>query len=1097
MFGNNPEVNVCGLYFLKATGQGIFGSRTRQYLPLASLSAHAAVLSSVSRTKLTQTFINSSTEPVTVRYAFPLYDGVSIVGFTCTINNDRMIRGLVQEKQAARTTFNDAIARGETAGLLEQLPDASDVFTTDVGNVPAGAEIRVDIVVLGELKHDAEVDGVRYTLPTRIAPRYGAPTSGGIPEDTPQGSTGGGISITVDIEMQAGSTITSLMSPSHPIGVTIGSTSLHMSLGDAVPQKVAPPEVIPGQPGQPQLASATLSLGTSSLDKDFVLQILATNISNPVAILETHPTIRGQRALMTTLVPKFNLPPERPEIVFVCDRSGSMSGQKIINLKSALQLFLKSLPVGVKFNICSFGDRHSFLFPEGSRTYDADSLNTAMRATRSFGANYGGTELLAPIRDTFDKRDGRLDLEVFVLTDGQTWNQHQLFDMVNLRQEEAKGSIRLFTLGIGDGASSALIEGLARAGNGFAQSVGDNERLDKKVVRMLKAALTPHILDYTLEVKYRKSKFSGTDDGHEEDFELIDSVADLTVNVDSVGKKASTTEENITSPTLDQMKPISLFDPSVDPDVDTEPSLDIPIVSIPRIMQSPFKIAPLFPFNRTNVYLLLSPETADDIPETVTLRATSKHGPLVLEIPVTTLTASSGETIHQLAARKAGLELEQGRGWIFHAKHESVLLKKAYPRQFGDMVQREAVRLGVQFQVGGKWCSFVAVEDNKEHPNVAPGDKSEKTAEAAETAVFRRPLVNQMSFGSARATTSLFGGLGSTQKQSTRSPFGSGHPAGVPPPAAAAFSQPLFASHSTSGASLFGQKPAAQASSQPSYITNNSIACSQVPQAGGLFGQEVAPKPNSSIACSQVLQTGGLFGQPSHITNDSIACSQPEVARAGGLFEQAATPESFKPAGLSRANEPNSSLFGHKIVGASAPGGSLFDVNQAACFPMDEEDDCEDHGMKADAAAISQSCVTNTSSNIMTTGLNPFRHLGSGGCAMLSTSPELSLKWIPTETPLETIVRLQSFDGFWTWNDALVVALGVKEEQVASNKAALSSDAWATITVLAFLRKLLAAEKESWELIAEKALVWLESQVTSDDHALIERMIETVGQGLR
>jgi hypothetical protein len=43
------------------------------------------------------------------------------------------------------------------------------------------------------------------------------------------------------------------------------------------------------------------------------------------------------------------------------------------------------------------------------------------------------------------------------------------------------------------------------------------------------------------------------------------------------------------------------------------------------------------------------------------------------------------------------------------------------------MVEREAVRLGVQFQVGGKWCSFVAVESNK-----LDKLKKEKDAEAWE-----------------------------------------------------------------------------------------------------------------------------------------------------------------------------------------------------------------------------------------------------------------------------------------------------------------------------------------------------------------------------
>ncbi|KAF9343008.1 hypothetical protein BGX34_007352, partial [Mortierella sp. NVP85] len=35
------------------------------------------------------------------------------------------------------------------------------------------------------------------------------------------------------------------------------------------------------------------------------------------------------------------------------------------------------------------------------------------------------------------------------------------------------------------------------------------------------------------------------------------------------------------------------------------------------------------------------------------------------------------------------------------------------------MVEREAVRLGVQFQVGGKWCSFVATETRKERDDDA------------------------------------------------------------------------------------------------------------------------------------------------------------------------------------------------------------------------------------------------------------------------------------------------------------------------------------------------------------------------------------------
>jgi hypothetical protein len=43
-----------------------------------------------------------------------------------------------------------------------------------------------------------------------------------------------------------------------------------------------------------------------------------------------------------------------------------------------LKVFLKSIPVGCMFNICSFGSSCQFLW-EKSRLYDQDSLAEAIR----------------------------------------------------------------------------------------------------------------------------------------------------------------------------------------------------------------------------------------------------------------------------------------------------------------------------------------------------------------------------------------------------------------------------------------------------------------------------------------------------------------------------------------------------------------------------------------------------------------------------------------------------------------------------------------------------------------------------------------------
>lgn len=200
---------------------------------------------------------------------------------------------------------------------------------------------------------------MRLTIPTTISPRYGF-----YPGKLMEGSVvdeSGGISLTIDVSMADGIPIKKIVSPSHPIEVSLGSLSRSAIDEDPSISK----------------ASASLALGTTKLDKDFVFQVVAKDVGVPQAILETHPTLPGQRALMTTLVPKFNLKSQKPEIIFIADRSGSMQGN-VPTLISALKVFLKSIPVGCMFNICSFGSSYSFLWPQ-SQVYSHDTLAEAIK----------------------------------------------------------------------------------------------------------------------------------------------------------------------------------------------------------------------------------------------------------------------------------------------------------------------------------------------------------------------------------------------------------------------------------------------------------------------------------------------------------------------------------------------------------------------------------------------------------------------------------------------------------------------------------------------------------------------------------------------
>ncbi|KAI7785875.1 von willebrand domain containing protein [Diaporthe eres] len=413
--------------------------------------------------------------------------GVSVVDFTCTVNQDRVIRGVVKEKQRARQAYDSAISRGQTAGLLEQLPSASDVFTTTIGNVPGGA-----------------------TRQSR---------------------------------------------------------------------------------------------------------------DNPAC--------------------------------------------------------LRAIPL----------------------PYDQTTLDEAVRHVQGFEADLGGMEIIGPVKAVFQKRKTDMNLEVFVLTDGDIWNQQGLFDVVNREVQASDGATRLFSLGVGRSVSHSLVEGLARAGRGFAQTVGENEKMDRKVMRMLKNVLTPHVSNYTISVKYAKGEVSCLegDDG----FDLVDHMVAAEA---APGSVVGVTETQTREQEDVQNDPICLFDPAADPDdglgsAILDCSAGIPAVSPPKILQSHFQIPPLFHFNRANIYLLLSSQT-EDIPQSIVL-----HGIL---------------------------ELEEGRGWLYD---DSLGLKKKYPGHFTDLIQRETVRLGVKFQVGGRWCSFVAVETNSDDDGISLAQK----AEAQESREMQRP----------------------------------------------------------------------------------------------------------------------------------------------------------------------------------------------------------------------------------------------------------------------------------------------------------------------------------------------------------------------
>lgn len=648
------------LYYIPPQHAGLYlyvgeDNWQRKYLPcsLTGIQVKASIVDSVSKVVLSQTFTNDHADSVhEAFYRFPLYEGSAVCDFVME-HDGRRIKGIVKPEEEAIKTYEEAKSKGKTAALV--LQNAPDIFQTKVGNIPPKASVTVTLTYITPLKHDTELNALRFTLPMTIAPRYGdASTTGSSNVRTLK--TGFEFNLNARMPGQ----ITSVSSPSHPITMSlIGTTSAGISLSNSDPV----------------------------LDKDLVVLVASKDIGNPHCTLETNPTTKTKCA-MVTLVPNFNLPRVPTEIIFIIDRSGSMY-DKINTVRKALQIFLKSLPASpeVYFNICSFGSNFNYLFTSGkSKKYDAKTLKTAEDYVAKLDSNMGGTKILQPILDCIKKRRTDCQTTIILLTDGEVYNTSEIISAISL--EKAKHldkPLRVFSLGIGDAVSHHLVEGIARAGGGYSQFVTPQERLDKKVVRMLSSGLQSALNNFHLD-------WPGKHVDEEMSYKLTKAPSDADFDMVEIETKVSNT----------------FFDPEVDDttDMKTEPPPEPPkvVLNAPAIQQFPEQIPTLYSGSSHISYVLFPPTVPT--PRNITLKATKADGTTIsLDIPVTEYT-SEGEvpTIHTLAARTLLGELEEAR--------LKIQQKNTDESDLADAVKAEGTRIALKYNLASKWTAFVAVDES-------------------------------------------------------------------------------------------------------------------------------------------------------------------------------------------------------------------------------------------------------------------------------------------------------------------------------------------------------------------------------------------------
>jgi len=437
-----------------------------QTVPLLGVRVEAEIKDYAARVVLVQRYRNDETQPIEAVYKFPLDEAAAVCAFEATID-DRRVVGQVEEREKAFEKYDEAMAAGHGAYLLDQ--ERADVFAVSVGNVPPGKEVVLRITTVAELA--LEGDAIRFVLPTTISPRY-APAEDrrgvGIPPAdlvTPPYALAVPYGLSLRVDVATSAAIRKVHSPSHTVQVTF----------------------------EDRHAVVELSSSSTAMDRDFVLLVTPAEENQPRVLAERGPD--GKAYVLVSFRPKLEAGFAASEVVFLVDRSGSMEGPSIEGARKALDLALRQLRPGCFFNIVGFGNTHSALFPE-SRPYGDETLASALSYVKSMDGDMGGTEILPALKFVLDaKAQEGLPRQVFVVTDGEVSNTDAVIELV--RHHGAR--TRVFAFGIGASPSHHLVKALARAGEGEAEFIAPGERADEKVLRQLGRALAAALTEVRVD----------------------------------------------------------------------------------------------------------------------------------------------------------------------------------------------------------------------------------------------------------------------------------------------------------------------------------------------------------------------------------------------------------------------------------------------------------------------------------------------------------------------------------------------------------------------------------------------------------------------
>lgn len=188
-------------------------------------------------------------------------------------------------------------------------------------------------------------------------------------------------------------------------------------------------------------------------------------------------------------------------IIFLLDRSGSMTGEPFAEATKALIIAIESLQPGDKFSIVAF-DHDQRIFSDSVLEASERQFDRARKWIELQAPVGGGTDIQTPLTWALQVLNSQVDKAsqhlscVVLITDGCVSEERNIVNRIS----KSIGESRIYTLGIGSYCNWFFLKILAQVGRGFDEVVVYREQICSQVQFLLKRASQAVLRDISLSI---------------------------------------------------------------------------------------------------------------------------------------------------------------------------------------------------------------------------------------------------------------------------------------------------------------------------------------------------------------------------------------------------------------------------------------------------------------------------------------------------------------------------------------------------------------------------------------------------------------------